>query len=129
MTSLSSSFRWSFFGEFFSKILPPLSFLILAILLTPEDFGVMSSALMVIAFSQIFWEAGLNKAIVQSKNVTNSMPATAFWINIVFGLTIAALLYFFSGLIAESIFNDYRVEKVLRYMTLYVFLLLLLHVH
>ena len=121
MTSLSSSFRWSFFGEFFSKILPPLSFLILAILLTPEDFGVMSSALMVIAFSQIFWEAGLNKAIVQSKNITNSMPATAFWINIVFGLTIAALLFFFSGLIAESIFNDYRVEKVLRYMTLYVF--------
>lgn len=121
MSSLSNSFRWSFFGEFFSKILPPMSFLILAILLAPEDFGVMSSALMVIAFSQIFWEAGLNKAIVQSKNLSGSMPATAFWINIVIGLIIATLLYIFSGLIAEAIFNDYRVEQVLRFMTLYIF--------
>jgi PST family polysaccharide transporter len=58
--SIKHAIKWSFFAELASKVVTPLVFVILARLLTPEDFGVVAAATMVISFSQIFWEAGMS---------------------------------------------------------------------
>ena len=61
----NQAIKWSFLSEIASKAVQPLVFVILARLLTPEDYGVVASATMVISFSQIFWEAGMGKAVIQ----------------------------------------------------------------
>ena len=55
---LMHALKWSMGAEIASKVIQPLVFVILARLLSPEDFGVMAAALMVISFSQVFWDSG-----------------------------------------------------------------------
>ena len=120
--SVLNALKWSFLGELASKAIQPVVFIILARLLTPEDFGVMTAALMVIGFSQIFWEAGMGKAIIQRQSDLESAANAAFWINIVLGICIASMLYLFAKPIARIFFQDERVIAVLRVMTLQVLL-------
>ncbi len=120
--SVLNALKWSFLGELASKAVQPVVFIVLARLLTPEDFGVMAAAMMVIAFSQIFWEAGMGKALVQRQTDIEAAANAAFWINIALGILIASLLFLFAKPIARSFFQDERVTPVLQAMTIQVLL-------
>ncbi len=119
---LVQSLKWSFLAELASKALTPVIFLILARLLTPEDFGVMSAAAMVIAFSEIFWEAGMGKALIQRQTDVPQAAQVAFWINLGLGVVIAGILFSGAERIALTLFQDERVNLVLKVMTLQLFL-------
>lgn len=120
--SLVHALKWSVLSELASKAIAPVTFIILARLLTPEDFGVMTSALMVIGFSQIFWEAGMGKALIQRQMDIKEAANVAFWINIVLALMIALALYLVAEPVADYIFHDERVTDVLQVMTLQILL-------
>lgn len=120
--SVTHALKWSFLAELASKAVVPIVFIILARLLTPEDFGVMTAALMVIGFSQIFWEAGMGKALIQRQTDIDDAANVAFWINIGLGLVIAGLLFFAAQPIAQTFFHDDRVSTVIKVMTLQIFL-------
>ena len=120
--SLTHSLKWSFLSELAAKAIQPVAFIVLARLLTPEDFGVMTAAMMVIAFSQIFWEAGMGKALIQRQTYIKEAANGAFIINIGLGILIAGLLFLFAQPIAQIFFQDDRVTAVLQVMTLQVLL-------
>jgi len=82
----------------------------------------MTAAMMIIAFSQIFWEAGMGKALIQRQTDIEAAANAAFWINTALGLLIAVLLYLFAQPIAQTFFQDDRVTAVLQVMTLQVLL-------
>lgn len=109
-------------SELASKAIAPVVFIILARLLTPEDFGVMTAALMVIGFSQIFWEAGMGKALIQRQTDVDDAANIAFWINIGLGVIIAGLILFSAESVAKTFFHDNRVSDVIEVMTLQIFL-------
>lgn len=120
--SFTYALKWSFLSELAAKAIQPVVFIVLARLLTPEDFGVMTAAMMVIAFSQIFWEAGMGKALIQRQTHIAEAANAAFMINIGLGILIAGLLYLFAQPIAQTFFQDDRVTAVLQVMTLQVLL-------
>ena len=57
--------KWSAITEFAAKLISPLSTIILARILTPDAFGVLVTATMVISFAEIFTDAGFQKYIIQ----------------------------------------------------------------
>lgn len=120
--SVRQALKWSFLSELASKAVQPLIFIILARLLTPDDYGVVAAAAMVISFSQIFWEAGMGKAIIQHQGDRAAAANVAFWINNALGVVVAGVLVAVSGGVADRIFHDPRVALVLRVMALQVFL-------
>lgn len=120
--SFAHALKWSFLSELASKLIQPIVFVVLARLLTPEDFGVMTAALMVIAFSQIFWEAGMGKALIQRQTDVQDAANVAFWVNLVLAVMIIGLLYSAASPIALTFFQDARVTAVIQIMTLQVFL-------
>lgn len=120
--SLANALKWSFLAELSTKLIQPIVFLFLAWFLTPEDFGVMTAALMVIAFSQIFWEAGMGKALIQRQTEIEAAANAAFWINITLAVFIALFLYMSASFLARFFFQDERVTAVLQVMTLQVIL-------
>lgn len=103
--TLINALKWSFLGELASKAIQPLVFIVLARLLTPEDFGVMTAALMVIGFSQIFWEAGMGKALIQRQTNIEEAANAAFWINVILGVVISNALYFSANFVAQTFFK------------------------
>jgi Membrane protein involved in the export of O-antigen and teichoic acid len=56
--------------------------MVLARLLSPEDFGLQGMVVVVIGFLGLFRDAGLGLATVQRLEVTHQQTSTLFWINV-----------------------------------------------
>lgn len=101
--------KWSSITEIAAKLISPLSTMVLARVLTPEAFGVLVTATMVISFAEIFTDAGFQKFIVQHEfsDKTSLYKATnvAFWSNLGMSLVIWMLVILFSETIAELVGN------------------------
>lgn len=65
--------------------------MVLARLLSPEDFGLQGMVLVVIGFIGLFRDAGLGMATVQRHEVTHEQTSTLFWINVTVGAILATL--------------------------------------
>src|SRR5437667_1209233 len=65
--------------------------MVLARLLSPEDFGLIGMVVVVIGFLGLFRDAGLGMATVQRLEVTHEQTSTLFWINVAVGAILAAL--------------------------------------
>lgn len=115
--NVSRAFGWSLLGEIASRAISPLVLIVLARLLSPEDFGVVAAATIVVSFSQVFWEAGVGKALVQFKGDVAAAANVGFWINVALGFFVAAVLVMVAGVVAEHVFHDARVAAVLRLMS------------
>lgn len=107
------SFKWSVLIELLPRILQPLIYLILARLLTPNDFGLVATAMIVINFSQMFWEAGLGKALVQTEHPPEKTADIVFWTDLALGIIIYTLLFIFAPWLA-NFFNNPTSLCVLR---------------
>lgn len=105
--------RWSFFGEVASKIALPVTFLIVARILSPTVFGVVAAATAIVSFSQILSEAGLGKALIHASENVERAANTIFWINLALGLALYFAILIAADWIAVA-FADPRVAKVLR---------------
>lgn len=120
--SVGHAFKWAFLSELAAKAIQPIVFIVLARILSPQDFGVIAAASMVIAFSQIFWEAGMANALIQRQSEIEASANVAFWINIALGVLFSVLLYIFADQIALLFSHDERVNEVLKVMTLQIIL-------
>ncbi len=126
---LLGAFKWSIATEVASKLIQPIVFVVLARLLTPDDYGVMSAALMVIGFSQIFWEAGMGKALIQRQSDIQDSANVSFWINLVLAIIISCIIIALSEIIAEIFFHDQRVSAVLQVMSFQILFKAISSVH
>jgi O-antigen/teichoic acid export membrane protein len=62
------------------------STVVLARLLTPEDFGLIAMVAIVTSFVMIFKDMGLSMATVQKGEINHGQISTLFWINMILGL-------------------------------------------
>lgn len=62
-----------------------ISTIILARILTPDDFGIVAMVLSIYVFFRMFRNFGLMDATVQRENINHRMVSTLFWINLSFG--------------------------------------------
>lgn len=86
-----------------------LSIIVLAILgrlLTPEEFGLVGAALVVIWFSSIFSELGVGQALVQRPAIQERHIDTGFTSSLLLGGAFALLIWF----LAPAIANFFRME-------------------
>ena len=113
-SKLLHSLKWSTLGELVSKVVPPLFFIVTARLLTPQDFGIVATSAMVVAFASIFWEAGLSKALIQNQEYDiQKMSNIVFYTNLILSLIAYFILFLLSDSIA-NFFHDERVADVIK---------------
>jgi len=112
-----SASKWSVLTDISSKAIGPLVFVVLARLLTPEDYGVVAAASIVIGFSQIFSDAGLSATLIQSRENAKKVANIVFWGNLSIALIVYLLICSFSDLIAK-LFHDGRIADVLKVQSL-----------
>lgn len=86
------SIKWSALMEVASRTASPIITVILARLLTPADFGVVATAMIAISFAQMFWDAGMSKALIQTNEAPEEAAHVVFWTNLSLGVGIYALL-------------------------------------
>ena len=69
------------------------SMIVIARLLSPEDFGLQGMVVAMTGFLTMFRDGGLSVASVQQEGLTHEQTSTLFWINVAVGvvLTVAAV--------------------------------------
>jgi len=87
-------------SEGISAVLRVGSIAILARILVPEHFGLLSMVTALTAFAERFQDLGLSLATVQQKRITHEQVSTLFWINLVFGAILTLGIAVLSNLIA-----------------------------
>jgi len=101
--------KWSSITEIVARLITPITGIVLARLLTPEAFGVVTTLTMIITFAEIFTDAGFQKYLIQHdfKDDTDRIQSTnvAFWSNFFMSLLIWGLIALFSEPLAEMVGN------------------------
>lgn len=92
---------WSFIEQFASLGVQFLFSIILARLLSPEDYGVIAMPLVFLAIAQCFIDSGFYGALIRKPDLTEEDLSTAFYFNIVVGVICYLVLYFTSPYIAD----------------------------
>lgn len=102
-----SATKWSGITEIIAKLVAPITTMVLARLLTPDAFGVLVTAQMVISFAEIFTDAGFQKYIVQHEFCDDEdkykSTTVAFWANLIMSLLIWVGITIFSTPIAHLV--------------------------
>jgi PST family polysaccharide transporter len=95
--SLLHAIKWSFAGTWGEKLFVVVFTMLLAALLGPQDFGIVSIAWIYINFLQMFLEQGLFAALIQRKELQPEHLDAVFWMN----LALAVLLTTISILLSR----------------------------
>lgn len=102
-----SATKWSGVTELAAKLVAPITTMALARILTPDAFGVLVTAQMVISFAEVFTDAGFHKYIVQHEFTDDAdkykSTTVAFWSNFVFSLAVWMLIILYSADIANLV--------------------------
>ncbi len=88
-------------GQLASFLLRTASAVVLARLLTPEDFGLLTMILAATAFLTPFRDFGLSTATVQQPRVNHGQLTSLFWINTAVGVALAAAFAALAPLLAR----------------------------
>jgi len=91
--------------------------IIVARLLTPNDFGVMGIAMMLIGYANLFTNFGLGEAIIQKRIEDKETLNSIFTFNITFSICLAILFFFSSRFIADF-FESIECKNVIKVLSL-----------
>ncbi|MBB04265.1 MAG: hypothetical protein CML03_01875 [Pseudooceanicola sp.] len=87
-------------SQAFTVIMQLASTVVLARMLTPDDYGVMGMVLSFVALAALFKDLGLSSAAIQKANLTTDQQTNLFWINALFGLLLSAIVAAAAPLVA-----------------------------
>ena len=100
-------------GQIVSFVMNISSTILLARLLSPEDYGLVAMVTAVTGFVTIFKDLGLSAAVIQKEQITQKQVTAVFWINVFISLGLALIV----SLLAPVLVDFYDEERLF-YITL-----------
>lgn len=115
----TSSIKWLYLGEGIARVMSPFTFVVLARLLSPKEYGLVAVAQIAISFAQIFYSGGLEKAMIQAQTSAGKTANVVFWANLTLGVCAYGVMFLFSPAIA-AFFKTPEASPVLRVLGLQI---------
>ncbi|MBE6151816.1 MAG: lipopolysaccharide biosynthesis protein [Firmicutes bacterium] len=111
------AFVWKYFERFSYQIIQFVVQIILARILFPEDYGVISIIMVFISISNVFIQNGFNMSLVQRKDVTDEDYSSVFTVGLILSVILYIIFYFASPHIAQFynmpvLTNTFRVVSI-----------------
>ena len=103
--TIQAGARWALLTGIVARLGGPAFLVILARILTPEDFGLMAVAMVVIAFATLFQDLGLKQALVQRKEAGEGLRLAVFWGSAGIGVAWFAVLWLVAPWLADAYRN------------------------
>jgi PST family polysaccharide transporter len=113
--SAFSGARWSAAGKAVQRSIRFLLNVVLARVLFPSDFGLFAVASTVMGIMDQIRDLGTGQAIIQKKEISQRLLSSLFWMNLLIGLSCAAVLVLAAPVIA-GLFKTPEVTNILRVM-------------
>lgn len=104
---------WSFVGNFSTQGVQFVVGIVLARMLSPQEFGLIGMLAVFIAISQAFIDSGFSTALIRKKECISLDYSTVFFFNLLFSVILYLTLYFGASLIS-NFFNEPQLTILLR---------------
>ncbi len=96
-----NGFLWSTIERFSSQGIQFVFGILIARILSPEDYGIIAMPLVFLALAQVFIDSGFSNALVRKPDLKEEDLSTAFYFNIIVGAVCYLLLFIASPWIAD----------------------------
>lgn len=116
-SKLFNGMVWSAFGRISIQVVQFVLGVVLARILSPQEYGVFAILMVFILLSEVFRDSGFSSALIQKKNRTSDDISTVFIFNIAVSLICYAILWFASPYI-ESFYNINSLSQYIRALSL-----------
>lgn len=120
MGSVSKAFGWKLLERFGVQGIQFVLQIILARLLSPEHYGVLSIMIIFTTLANVFIQTGFNGALIQKKKITEDDYSSAFWVSLIIA-TIAYIILFFAAPLIGKFYNMPEIVKPFRYLGIMLF--------
>lgn len=114
----AKTLKWNTVDRVLSQVLYAVTGVVLANLLSKEDFGLVGALLVFQAFGILFVDSGFGASLLRRKDVDERDYSTVFWFNLAVSVTVYIILFFAAPLIAMIFQNDRRLIPLSRVMFL-----------
>ena len=116
-TKVKKGVVWTGAISLWTRLLGFVSAAIITRILSPDDFGLLAISMSVIAIAASLTSTGFSSAIIQKQNDSEKLLNTAWTMELVRGLILFSLLFFFAPLIS-SFYEDERLLLILRVLSI-----------
>lgn len=110
--------KWITIATAISTLFQFIQVAILARLLEPSAFGIVSVSTLIISFFQIFSNLGFSNSIIYKQESDQKVLSTLYFLNLLVGVFIFIVIQFSSPYII-SFYHEPRLEQVLRFSSCY----------
>lgn len=86
--------KWNTIDKFSSQVLYAVTGIVLANVVSKEEFGIVGAILVFQAFASLLIDSGFSTALIQRKNPNNTDYSTVFWFNMGVSVALYAVLWF-----------------------------------
>lgn len=105
-----TALKWSAISQILSKLILPITNMILARILAREIFGIVATLSIIVTFGEIFADAGFSKYLVQKEFDSEEKKTlgiyVAFWTNLIVSLLTFVLILIFNSSLAKFIGSE-----------------------
>lgn len=112
------SLKWNVIDRVSSQVLYAVTGIVLANVLSQEDFGLVGAVLVFQAFASLFVDSGFSYALIQRKSPTQLDYSTVLWFNMAVAVGAYIILFAAAPLIAQWFQGDQRLIPLSRVMFL-----------
>jgi O-antigen/teichoic acid export membrane protein len=97
-------------GQGIRVVVQMASVVVLARLLSPDDYGIMAMVAVVVGVAEVFRDFGLSAAAIQARELSRQQRNNLFWVNTAIGLTLTLIMIAAAPLIAAAFHQPDLVE-------------------
>uniref|UniRef100_UPI0022E78990 lipopolysaccharide biosynthesis protein n=1 Tax=Holdemanella porci TaxID=2652276 RepID=UPI0022E78990 len=115
--SVISNFLWRFAERCGAQLVTFIVSIVLARILSPNDYGTIALVTVFITILQVFIDSGLSTALIQKKDADDLDFSSVFYFNFVVCI-ILYLLMFFSAPYIAKFYNDLSLTPIIRVISL-----------
>ena len=117
-TTVAGTIKWNVIDRVSSQVLYAVTGIVLANVLSKEDFGLVGALLVFQAFGILFVDSGFGSALLQKKTPTERDWSTVFWFNLTVAGAVYLILFLCAPLIADIFQGDVRLIPLSKVMFL-----------
>jgi len=118
----SKTFRgasWIGAASILKMLLKVFSVSILARVLSPEEYGIVTATMVVVELAMMFADAGFGAAIIQKQDIRKKHIATGFFVTLLLSVAFSVLFYVSAQLLAD-ILKVPELSEISRYLFCYL---------
>lgn len=109
MAGIRSSLIFSFSEKYISLIIQLIASMVVARLITPEQFGIFAVAFSLISFTQAIRDMGVNSYIIHKTTLSHSDVRACLFVTLVAAWLLASLIFFVTPIIARLYGDGVRI--------------------